>query len=97
MSPVIIQVDGCLFAVAVCIGNVESCLSRTNDLGGLMHNVTILVANDNGHIDYGTVGLDGYIVAVYIYNRNRITVIIHRCVSWTNYSEFNILAESITC
>ena len=53
MSPVIIQVDGCLFAVAVCIGNVESCLSRTNDLGGLMHNVTILVANDNGHIDYG--------------------------------------------
>ena len=63
MSPVIIQVDGCLFAVTVCIGNVERCLSRTDGLGGLMHNVTILVANDNGHIGYGTVGLDGYIVA----------------------------------
>ena len=64
MSPVIIQVDGCLFAVAVCIRNVKSCLSRTNGLGGLVHYVTILVADDDCHIGYGTVGLDGYIIAV---------------------------------
>ena len=64
MSPVIIQVDGCLFAVAVCIRNVERCLSRTDGLGGLVHYITILVADNNGHVGYGTVGLDGYIIAV---------------------------------
>ena len=64
VSPVIIQVDSCLFAVAVCIRNIERCLCRTDGLGGLMHNVTILVADDNCHVGYGTVGLDGDIIAV---------------------------------
>ena len=72
MSPIIIQVYSCLFAVAVCIGNVESCLIRTDGLGGLMHYVTILVADDDGHVGYGTVGLDGYIIIIVSYVRDNV-------------------------
>ena len=33
----------------------------------------MLIADDNGHIGYGTVGFDGYIVIIVSYYRNLMT------------------------
>ena len=41
-------------------------------MGGLVHYITILVADNNGHVGYGTVGLDGYIVIIVSHVRDNI-------------------------